>query len=70
MDNENKLAFGKKNYMIMLVGIAVLVMGYFFMTLDSEAYGFGTMGLTIGPLTILVGFGIEFYAILHNPKKD
>lgn len=70
MDNENKLAFRRKNYIIMLIGIVVIVLGYIFMTLDNETYGFGIMGLTIGPMTILVGFVIEFFAILHKPKEN
>lgn len=70
MSDKNKLAFEKKNYVIMIIGIVVIVLGYIFMSMDSEAYGFGTMGLTVGPITVLIGFGIEFYAILHNPKKD
>jgi len=70
MDNENKLAFGRKNYIIMLIGISVIVLGYILMTLDNEPYGFGAMGLSIGPMTILLGFGIEFFAILHKPKKE
>ncbi len=70
MEEKNNLAFGRKNYQIMLVGIAVLVLGYVFMSIDTETMGFGTMGLTVGPLTVLLGFGIEFYAILHKPKED
>ena len=29
--NNNELAFGKKNYMIMLAGMALVVIGYFLM---------------------------------------
>jgi hypothetical protein len=70
MSDNNKLAFGRKNYIIMIVGIAVLALGYLMMSMDTEEYGFGMLGLTIGPMTVLLGFGIEFYAILHKPSKD
>lgn len=70
MSKNNKLAFTKTNYILMIAGIAVLILGFILMSLDSEPYGFGTLGLTIGPLTVLTGFGIEFFAILHKPKED
>lgn len=70
MSNKNKLAFERTNYIIMIVGIVVLVLGFVLMSLDTEPYGFGVLGLTIGPLVVLAGFGIQFFAILHKPKTD
>ena len=67
---NNKLAFGKVNYTIMLIGIAVLILGFFIMTQDSEPYGFGFLGITLGPLVLIAGFIIEFFAILYKPRKD
>jgi len=68
MEKNNKLPFGKKNYRIMLVGIAVLVLGFIIMSIDSEPFGFGFFGLTLGPIVVFLGFVIELFAILHNPK--
>jgi len=68
MSNKNKLPFGKKNYIIMLVGIGVLVLGFTLMGMDDEQYGFGVLGLTIGPITVVLGFIIEFFAILSKPE--
>lgn len=70
MSDKNKLAFQKINYMIMLAGVAVLILGFIIMSLDSEPYGFGFLGLTLGPLVVLLGFAIEFVAILYKPKED
>ncbi|MEO9805084.1 MAG: DUF3098 domain-containing protein [Reichenbachiella sp.] len=70
MSDKNKLAFQKINYMIMLVGVVVLILGFFIMTLDTEPYGFGFLGLTLGPLTVLLGFAIEFVAILYRSKEN
>jgi hypothetical protein len=67
---KNNLPFSKKNYTIMLFGIAVLFIGFFIMTLDKEDYGFGFLGLTLGPIIVLTGFAIEFFAILYNPKEN
>lgn len=70
MENKNKLAFGKQNYIIMLIGLAFLVLGFIIMSLDSETFGFGTLGLTVGPIIVMLGFIIEFFAILHKPKAN
>ena len=67
-NNKNKLAFKKKNYIIMLSGILVLAIGFFIMTLDKEDYGFGFLGLTLGPIVVMSGFIIQFVAILHKSK--
>ncbi|UII20969.1 DUF3098 domain-containing protein [Fulvivirga ligni] len=70
MDNKSKLPFGKKNYRLMLIGLAVLVVGFIIMSVDSEPFGFGFLGLTLGPITVMAGFIIELVAILHNPKES
>jgi len=71
MSKQNsKMAFTRKNYTFMLIGLAVLFLGFFIMTQDKETYGFGILGITIGPLTVLAGFIIQFFAILYRPKKD
>ncbi len=67
---KSKLVFQRINYIIMLIGIAILLVGFYVMTLDKEPYGFGSLGLTIGPLILLVGFITEFFAILYKPKKN
>ncbi len=68
MNKDNKLAFQKINYLIMLTGIAVLILGFTLMSIDKEQYGFGFVGLTLGPVVVLSGFGIELLAILYKPK--
>lgn len=68
MSEKRKLAFTKTNYIIMIAGILVLVLGFIFMTMDSEPYGFGFMGLTLGPIVVMLGFLIEFVAIVYKPK--
>jgi hypothetical protein len=69
MENKEHLPFGNKNYRLMLIGLAVLVLGFILMSLDSTEFGFGALGLTIGPLFVFAGFMIEIAAILYNPKK-
>jgi hypothetical protein len=69
MSNKEKLAFKKANYLIMVAGIAVLTIGFFIMTLDKEDYGFGFLGITLGPIVVMIGFIIEFFAIFYKRKK-
>lgn len=65
-----KLPFGKKNYMLMIIGLVVIVIGFTIMSLDSEPQGFGFLGLTLGPIVTVSGFIFEIYAILHKPEEQ
>lgn len=65
-----KLPFGKKNYQWMVIGLITLVVGFIVMSLDSEPYGFGPLGLTVGPIIVMAGFIIEIYAILIRPDAN
>ena len=69
MSKKEKLAFKKANYILMLIGIGVLILGFFIMTLDKEDYGFGFLGITLGPIIVMTGFIIEFFAIFYQKKK-
>ncbi len=64
------MAFGKKNYILMIIGLVVILLGFFIMTLDNEEYGFGFLGITLGPIVLIAGFIIEFFAILTKNKKE
>lgn len=65
----DKLPFGKKNYQWMIIGIVSLIAGFTIMSLDQHAYGFGFLGMTLGPLIVVAGFIIGIFAILHKPAK-
>jgi len=54
----------------MVAGIAILIIGFTIMSLDKEPYGFGFLGLTLGPLVVISGFILEIVAILHTPKEN
>jgi len=66
----NKLPFGKKNYQWMISGVVTLVIGFTIMTMDKNPHGFGFLGLTLGPIVVLIGFAIGIFAILHPPEKE
>lgn len=64
-----KLAFGRKNYQWMIIGLVALVIGFVIMSIDTAPYGFGFFGLTLGPIVVMGGFIIEIFAILHRPEE-
>ena len=70
MSNKSKMAFNKKNYILMIIGLVVILLGFFIMTLDNQEYGFGCLGITLGPIVLFAGFIIEFFAILAKNKKE
>ena len=68
MDNKSNLPFKKSNYKLMVIGILIISTGFIIMTLDKEEYGYGFLGLTLGPLIVLSGFMFQFFAIFHKGK--
>ena len=71
LEKKNSLMpFGKENYILMIVGIAVILSGFIIMSLDKEEFGFGFLGITLGPIIVVSGFVVEFFAILRTPRKS
>jgi hypothetical protein len=40
-----------------------MLIGFFVMTLDKEEFGFGFLGLTLGPILVLVGIIIPVFSL-------
>ena len=68
MSNKSYLPFNKNNYKLMIIGIVIIFSGFFIMTMDNEEYGYGFLGLTLGPIVVLFGFIFEFFAIFYKGK--
>jgi hypothetical protein len=51
----------------MFIGLAVLAAGFITMTLDTADYGLGFLGITLGPILLVIGFIVEFFAIMVKP---
>ena len=77
-NNEHKpdFLFEKVNYKILLLGIAVIALGFILMSgggsddpnvFNKEVFSFRRIKLA--PTMVLIGFGITIYSILKNPKK-
>ncbi|MCS6968325.1 MAG: DUF3098 domain-containing protein [Cytophagales bacterium] len=63
-DKSKSFPFGRRNYILMLASIGIVAMGFLLMALDTEEFGFGVLGLTIGPITVLLGYVVGFFAIM------
>lgn len=63
----SEMPFGKVNYQLMIAGIVAILAGFLIMSLDPDEFGFGFLGLTLGPIVVAAGFIIEFFAILKKP---
>ncbi|MES2386962.1 MAG: DUF3098 domain-containing protein [Bacteroidota bacterium] len=61
--------FGRINYVLMLASIGLIFLGFFVMTLDKELYGFGVLGITVGPLISFIGFLLAAASILVKDKN-
>ncbi len=68
MENSKKFPLNSKNIYILISGIIIMIIGFFIMTLDKEPFGFGLLGITIGPIIVLIGVFIPIYS-LFNYKK-
>ena len=62
------MPFNSKNYKLMIIGIVIIVTGFVIMSVDGEEYGYGFLGLTLGPLIVLFGFTFQFFTIFHKGK--
>ena len=77
MNQKNNLdfAFAKQNYILLLVGVALICAGLLLMigggsddpTIFSDKI-FDSQRLTLAPILIALGFIVEIFAIMHKPK--
>lgn len=77
MENKNKpeFLFGKVNYKILLVGLAVIALGFILMSgggsddpnvFNEEIFNFRRIRLA--PAVVLAGFGVVIYSIFKREK--
>jgi hypothetical protein len=75
-EKKSTSMFTKENYLWMIAGAVVMAIGWFLMAGgksdnpavfdDKEVYS--TTRITIAPILILLGLGIEIFAIFKKPK--
>ena len=61
------LLFGRSNYMWMLIGLALIVVGNVLMIGNEDIYSFTK--ITLAPIVIMLGFLVEIYAIMYRPAS-
>ena len=61
------MVFTRRNYVLLLIGLVLLVIGYAIMRIDNQVEGF--LSLYVAPLLILGGYIEIVYAILWRPKE-
>ena len=72
---KQNFVFEKRNYIWMFIGLAFIALGFVLMSgggsndpnVFSDAI-FNTQRIRIAPTLVLIGFGIQVYAILLQPK--
>ena len=76
-ENQNVMPFGKQNYIIVLIGIALLVLGFILMlgggSNDPDVFNekmFDFQHITLSTILILAGFVVEIVAIFWKGKKQ
>ena len=77
-DNKGRMPLSTKNYILMLAGAAIIVIGFMLMSgggdhtathFDESIYS--TRRITIAPIGVILGFAFEIYAIMKRfPEKS
>jgi len=66
-DTSKTMVFTKENYILLIIGIALIFVGFLIMYLENEIDGF--ISLYVSPVLIVGGFAEIVYAIMKKPAK-
>jgi membrane-bound ClpP family serine protease len=75
-DKKLDFALGRENYILLLIGFAIIVFGFLLMIggkaenpneFNEEVFSFRR--ITLAPIIVLFGFVFEIYAIMKKPKE-
>ena len=68
--------FENKNYTVMVIGLVVIALGFILMagggSEDPSVFNpemFNWRRIRLAPILVIIGFGIQVYAILLNPHQ-
>jgi hypothetical protein len=74
--DKRDFAFGRMNYILLAVGMAVVIIGFLLMSgsgSSDTAYDpdiFSARRIKVAPIVCLLGFVSMIYAVAHRPKDD
>lgn len=79
---KNSFYFGQENYKLMLIGLALIIVGFLLMMgsdantvdgkFDPNSWNEGIFSIRrirIAPFLVIAGFAVEIYAILKRNKQ-
>lgn len=66
--SKSVMVFARRNYILLIAGVVMIVFGYTIMRMENEVDGF--ISLYVAPLIILGGYLEIIYAILWRPKSE
>jgi len=76
-DGQKVMPFGKQNFIIVLIGLALIALGFILMigggSTDPDVFNeqmFNFRRLTLAPILVLAGFVVEIVAIFWKGKKQ
>ena len=64
-DEQSEMVFSKKNYQLLLISIAIVVVGFLLM-IGTTGDIYDTRRTLIAPMVVLIGFSFGIYAILKK----
>ena len=71
----NNFAFDKKNYLLLAIGMAIVIIGFILMSGSGSSEGvfnpdiFSARRIKVAPLVCLFGFLFIIFAIMHKPAN-
>ena len=75
-EDQKVMPFGKQNYIILLIGIALIALGFVLMigggSTDPDVFNekmFNFRRLTLAPILVLAGFVVEIVAIFWRKRQ-
>ena len=73
---QNETVFGRRNYVILLIGSIIIIVGYLFMSGEGStpaAYNpdkFSRLRIRVAPIVCLTGYLINIFGILYRPGRS
>ena len=73
---KRDFAFGKENFILIAVAVAVIIIGFMLMSgggsADATSFNpdiFSTRRIVVAPVVTMIGFGLMIVCILKNSKS-
>lgn len=77
MNSNNRMPLTKRNYLYMLIGVIIIVLGFVLMSGGGEHTAtefdesiFSFRRITLAPIVVVAGFVFEIYAIMKRFNRD